>query len=60
LQAPFPSQALGETQAPAGTLSCCPLAMFEQAPGDEPLHVWQVGQLADPQQTPSTQAPLKH
>jgi len=58
LQPPEPSHALVPVQVPTGSLSTCPGAMSLQVPGVVPLQVWQVPQLAELQQTPSTQFPL--
>jgi hypothetical protein len=57
LQTPvLPQVVLPAGQPPWG--SATPLATLTQIP-DVP-HTWQVGQLATPQQTPSTQLPVAH
>lgn len=62
LQAPAPLHTLVPVQALTGLLSVAPLTRFEQVPAVAilRLHVWHVGQLELPQQTPSTQLALKH
>jgi hypothetical protein len=60
LQRPIPSHWV--TQVPAGTASGVPFGMFEQVPAawSDILHDWHTPQKVAPQQTPSTQWPLKH
>jgi hypothetical protein len=56
LQTPVLPQVAPAGQPPCG--SAAPLATLTQMPA--PPHTWQVGQLATPQQTPSTQFPVAH
>ena len=59
VQVPVLPQAVLTGQRPCG--SARPPPMLVQVPGlPETLQAWQVGQLALPQQTPSTQLPLPH
>jgi len=60
-QLPAPSHTLLAGQVLGVVLSGWPLAMFPQVPGITPsAHDLQAGQLATPQQTPSTQMPVTH
>ena len=66
VQAPAPLQVpvLPQTLLPVGQPPCRspdPDAMLAQVPGlPARLQAWQVAQLGEPQQTPSTQLPLEH
>jgi hypothetical protein len=65
VQAPLPLQVPVLPQVPLTAQRACGsvtlLATLTQAPAlPATLHDWQVGQLALPQQTPSTQFPLPH
>ena len=60
---PAPSQTLVRPQAvppPAQEVSVAPAAIAAQLPAPLMLHAWHAGQLALPQQAPSTQLPLMH
>jgi hypothetical protein len=64
-QAPAPLQVPVLPQVPLAAQRLCgsltPFATLAQAPAlPDTLQAWQVGQLALPQQTPSTQLPLPH
>ena len=59
LQVPMLPQVVPAAQRPCGSVAV--LARLAQPPAlPVTLHAWQVGQLALPQQTPSTQFPLPH
>ncbi len=60
LQLPDPSHTSVPVQALGAVLSGIPLAMFPHVPLAPTAHDWQAGQLATPQQTLSTQVPVKH
>jgi alpha-D-ribose 1-methylphosphonate 5-triphosphate synthase subunit PhnH len=65
VQAPAPLQVPVFPQVPLALQRACGsvtvLATLAQVPAlPVTLHAWQVGQLAVPQQTPSTQFPLPH
>ena len=59
LQLPIPSHELTPVQVLGRKLSG-PAAMFPQVPFTPIAHDLQAGQLATPQQTPSTQVPVEH
>src|ERR1700712_3469867 len=59
LQLPDPSHVLVPMQVGA-EVSGTPIAMFPQALPPPTAHDWHAGQLATPQQTPSTQVPVAH
>jgi hypothetical protein len=57
---PFEPQLEGPSSGQKLTGAVVPAATGEHAPLPDRLHAWQAGQLALPQQTPSTQLPLMH
>jgi hypothetical protein len=58
LQVPVLPHGAAAVHWPVG--AAVPAASGVQVPGVEPLQVWQVPQVALPQQTPLTQLPLMH
>lgn len=60
LQVPDPSHVLAPLQVFGMTLSGVPAGMLLQVPPTPSAHDLQTGQLATPQQTPSTHVPVAH
>src|SRR5262245_32083786 len=49
-----------KSQVPGQLSGSGPFTTVVQVPGEVPLHVWQVPQVAETQHTPSMQLPLAH